>query len=362
MDPVIRRRTALLAIAATVAVLCLCWLLWRSRSKTAAPTPSSAAAASTPLSADGASSAEDRAPTQVYAHNLLLRKGPDFRIYVRWIRGQMLRTNPRINPSLDDSGSFILEIQKGVINANIGDVSNYLNSSSPPNAPLKHISIQPDGNQLKLHGTVHKIIPLPVELVGTLSATPDGRVRFHVTKLDVLKIPVKGLLGGFHIRLSDLVHASNVPGIEIAGNDIIFDTQILLPPPHIHGQLTTVRVRPPDIEVIYGNAPNDQGSLAQWHNFLRLRGGTLDFGNLTMHPVDLTMIDASKDAWFDLDLVNYQAQVVNGYTRMTAQDGMEIFMPDLDEMTPKKASHGITLEWLKNRNRSLPPDIPVKPK
>jgi hypothetical protein len=35
--------------------------------------------------------------------------------------------------------------------------------------------------------------------------------------------------------------------------------------------------------------------------------------------------------------VNYQAQLVNGYTRMTAQAGLEIFMPDLDEQTPKKA-------------------------
>jgi hypothetical protein len=41
----------------------------------------------------------------------------------------------------------------------------------------------------------------------------------------------------------------------------------------------------------------------------------LDFGKLTMRHVDLTMIDASQDPWFDLDLVNYQAQLVNGYTR-----------------------------------------------
>jgi hypothetical protein len=93
---------------------------------------------------------------------------------------------------------------------------------------------------------------------------------------------------------------------------------------------------------------------------LRLSGGTLDFGKLTMHHVDLTMIDASQDPWFDLDLVNYQAQLVNGYTRMTAQAGLEIFMPDLDEQTPKKAGQSITLEWLKDRNRSLPLDVPVK--
>jgi hypothetical protein len=78
------------------------------------------------------------------------------------------------------------------------------------------------------------------------------------------------------------------------------------------------------------------------------------------YDVDLTMIDASQDPWFDLDLVNYQAQLVNGYTRMTARAGLEIFMPDLDEKTPKNASQSITLEWLKNRNRSLPLDVPVK--
>jgi hypothetical protein len=32
-------------------------------------------------------------------------------------------------------------------------------------------------------------------------------------------------------------------------------------------------------------------------------------------------------------------------------------MPDLDEQTPKKASQSITLEWLKDRNRSLPLDV-----
>jgi hypothetical protein len=79
-----------------------------------------------------------------------------------------------------------------------------------------------------------------------------------------------------------------------------------------------------------------------------------------MNHADLTMIDASNDTWFDLDLVNYQAQLVNGYSRMTPQAGLEIFMPDVDEKAPKKTSQSITLEWLKDRNRSLPPDVPVK--
>ena len=291
----------------------------------------------------------------------MLRKGPEFRIYVSWIRGQMRRTKKQVNPSFDDPESFVFEIQKGVIRANIGDIGHFLNVNTPSSAPLKNISLRPDGDQLVLDGTIHKIVPLPVELRGTLAATADGRVQFHLTKLQVLKLPLKGLLGKLHIQLNDLVKSGNIPGIAIADNDIFFDTQKLLPPPRIHGQLTSVRILVPDIQVVYGNANVDENKLAQWHNFLKLSGGTLDFGKLTMHDVDLTMIDASTDPWFDLDLVNYQAQLVNGYTRMTAQAGLEIFMPDVDEKAaPQKASQAISLEWLKNRNKTLPPDIPVR--
>jgi len=49
-----------------------------------------------------------------------------------------------------------------------------------------------------------------------------------------------------------------------------------------------------------------------------------------MHQVDLTMVDISKDAWFDLDLNNYQNQMVDGYTHITPEAGLLIFMPDLD--------------------------------
>jgi len=89
-------------------------------------------------------------------------------------------------------------------------------------------------------------------------------------------------------------------------------------------QVMRVRVGIRDIEVIYGNASTDETGLAQWHSCFRLSGDTLDFGKLTMHHVDLTMIDASQHPWFDLDLVHYQAQLVNGYTRMTVQAGVEI--------------------------------------
>jgi hypothetical protein len=96
----------------------------------------------------------------------------------------------------------------------------------------------------------------------------------------------------------------------------------------------------------------------QWRNFLKLSDGTIDFGKLTMRHVDLIMIDLSNDAWFDLDLTHYQEQLVNGYTSMTPQAGLQIFMPDLDELRHNnKATQNVSMEWLKNRNSPPPPDV-----
>jgi len=355
-------------IAVLVGVILLASLLsWLLLAKHGGATPSSASGSSTgamsgALSTSASSSvSSESSSTNVYAHNLMLRKGPDFRIYVRWLRGQMVRTNRQINPSFDDPESFVLDIKTGVIRANMGDLNNFLNAGTIPGSPLKNIRLTGDGDQVKLQADLHKLIPVPIELTGTISAAPNNHIQLHVTKLSVLKIPMKAILGGLKVTLSDLFHPEGASGMQVAGNDIFFDTQKLVPPPHIRGQLTGVRVVNPDLEEIYGNAQEALTKVEQWRNFLRLNDGTIDFGKLTMHNVDLIMIDLSDDAWFDLDLNHYQDQLVNGYTRMTPQAGLQIFMPDLDDMRQKgKGTQSISLEWLKNRNLPPPADVTSK--
>lgn len=352
-----RKRSALLLSIAALLAFSLCWLLWPASSKSTSATSPAPSQPATPLALTGS----DKDATTVYAHNLRLRKGNQFRIYIRWIRGQMLRTKSTENPSFDDPDSFVFRLDEGVIHANLGDIGNYLNTAVPANFPLKHIAVVGEGDQVRLTGTMHKLLlPLPVELQTTVSATPDGRIHLHLTRINVLKLPLKALLGGLHVEIDDIMGKSPLIGVEVSKNDLFFDTTKLLPPPHIRGHLTSVRVDRPDLVLIYGDAPTDETALAKWHNFLRLEGGTLNFGKLSMHPTDLTLIDASNSAWFDLDLVNYQAQLVNGYSRMTPEAGLEVFMPSLDDKTPpKQANQAITLEWLRNRNQSLPADVPV---
>ena len=351
-----RVRFAMWTCVLVLAALFIIWFVRRAALSDTTGTPANSAIDGSSTAGDKALLSDDRGPTNVYAHNLMLRKGPDFRVYVRWLRGQMLRTRANDDPSFDDPDSFILVITNGVLRANIGDIANYLNSADAPKSPLKDIALSGDGDQIKVRGTLHKIVPLPIEITGTLSVAPNNLIQVHVTKVNVLKIPLKGLLGGLNIKVSDLFQPQGVPGVQVTGNDIVFDTVKLLPPPHIRGRLTSVRVSNPDLEEVFGDT-QDVTRVEKWRNFLRLSGGTIDFGKLTMHHVDLIMIDISNDAWFDLDLLHYQDQLINGYTRMTPQAGMQIFMPDLDLAKTKKARQDVNIEWMKNRNLSPPPDV-----
>jgi hypothetical protein len=351
-----RARLAL-GICIVLVVVLLGW--WRWRGKLAVPPPITT---HTPVAvikdADAPGSVPSAsAPTIIYAHNLMLRKGSTgFRVYVRWLSGQMARTSRNNNPSFDDPDSFVLDVKTGVIHTNVGDLATFLNQGVP-NSPLKNIKLSGDGDQLKLTGTLHKVIPLPIEVISTIGVAPDNRIQIHVNKINLLKIPFKKLLGGFNVTVASLFRSTDIPGVEVKDNDVFLDTAKAVPPPHIRGQLTSVRIINPDFQQIYGNAREDVTRVEQWRNYLQLRGGTIDFGKLTMRQVDLMMVDLSNSAWFDLDLTNYQDQLVNGYTRMTPQAGLQIFMPSLDQIPAEKKNHSISMEWLKHRNVPPPADI-----
>ena len=351
-------RLRLLTYAAGILlVAAMAWWLVRSRPRPVVPSPEETPVAVIENPDGRAASTSSSGPTTIYAHNLMLRKGDNgFRVYVRWLRGQMARTSRNVNPSFDEPESFYIDVKTGVIHTNVGDLANFLNQDVK-NSPLKNIKLSGDRDQLKLTGTLHKVIPLPIEVISTIGVAPDNRIQIHVNKINVLKIPFKKLLGSFNVTVASLFSSTQIDGVEVKDNDIFLDTGKAVPPPHIRGQLTSVKIINPDFQQIYGDAKEDVTRVEQWRNFLQLRGGTIDFGKLTMRQVDLMMVDLSNNAWFDLDLTNYQDQLVNGYTRMTPQAGLQIFMPSLDQIPPEKKNHSISMEWLKHRNMPPPADI-----
>ena len=111
--------------------------------------------------------------------------------------------------------NVLLNVQAGVIATSLADISGMLNGGLLKGMPLENVSLSAEGQQLKLKGTLHKGVPLPIEMVSDVHAAPDGRIQLHMTKLRVLKLPVKGLVRSFHINLGDLIGAQGASAADV---------------------------------------------------------------------------------------------------------------------------------------------------
>ena len=320
--------------------------------------PNSAATEPTPV-VPPANPADPR--TKVLMHNVNLTEKPDFHLRVRWLRGEMFPTDKKVPPSFDDPASFIIKIDAGVVASSLSEISDLLNGGLLNGSPLEKVSLAEDGKQLKLTGTLHKGVSVPVEMISDLGAAPDGRIRLHVVKLRVLKLPVKGLMQAFHLKLADVVGANGGPGVEVKNDDLYLNPQQLVPAPALRGKLTDAHLgnKTGDLITVFGDAQPEVNEVKEWRNFIRLYGGTLSFGKLTMKHTDLFLIDASQDEWFGFDLTRYQEQLVNSKIQMTPQAGLHIFMPDIQRIPSTAANRAINLQWMKNR--SIPPPAEATP-
>src|SRR5947208_3259391 len=143
-----RFRTGMLAGTILICVILIGWsvrLLSVGASAARSSVPSPGASDASFNTQRGGKDSEARA-TSVYAHNLELRKGPDFRIYVPWLRGRLVRTDREVNPSFDYPESFVLDVDSGIIRANMGDLVSYLNASAAGHSPLKNLTLTGDGD------------------------------------------------------------------------------------------------------------------------------------------------------------------------------------------------------------------------
>ncbi|HEV8132867.1 MAG TPA: hypothetical protein VGQ81_16590, partial [Acidobacteriota bacterium] len=223
------------------------------------------------------------AVTQVEMKNVDFHVDDTVVLRIKNLRGALLRTNKTTPPVFDDKKSFILRIDSGTIGLRTDSLSDLLNNYvfAYPHAPLERLSISTEGNQIKQKGTMHKVVDVPFEIVGNLTATPEGKIRLHPKSIKAAGIPVKGLMHLFDIELSELIKAREARGVKIDNNDLIMDPERMLPPPEIRGWVTAVQIEGDEVIQVFGprNEPT-QGirhltpSIPKAANYMYYQGGT----------------------------------------------------------------------------------------
>jgi hypothetical protein len=261
---------------------------------------------------------------------------PEIPLRIRTLNGHM-RSRKGGAIMFDDKSSFAIAVDAAEVGLTGPALSVLLNKYvfGFRGSPLTNLRISISGNQIVQKGTLHKVAALPFEIRAQLSVTPDGRIKIHPLRTEILGLHVDKLMKGLGLSLEKIVNLSKAKGATVDGNDIFLSPNSILPPPEIEGKLTDVRVEPAEIVLTYGSLASvaqvpvpDAGATS----YMYYRGGVLRFGKLMMLDADMFITELDPDDAFRFDLDRYQQQLVAGYSRTLESGGLEVWMRDIDKV------------------------------
>jgi hypothetical protein len=274
--------------------------------------------------------------TRVQMQNVDFFVDAQIPLRIRHLKGTM-RSREGGPILFDDKRSFIFTVEAADVGLTGPDLSLLLNKYvfGFKGSPLTNLRVTISGNEIVQKGTLHKVVALPFEIRAQLSATPDGRIRIHPVRTEILGLHVDKLMKGLGLSLQEIVNLSKAKGASVKGNDIFLMPNAILPPPEIEGKVTAVRIEKDQIVMTYGSG----GSAARMpvpdrtaNNYMYYLGGTLRFGKLMMLDADLLITELDTADPFRFFLDRYKAQLVAGYSRTLESGGLEVWMRDLDKL------------------------------
>jgi len=286
-------------------------------------------------------SGEQKARVKVQMRNVMYHFTDSVVVHIETLNGSVIPVGENKIPVFDDAKSFDIQIDSARIAISTSSLANVLNSYvfARPDAPLKGISVSIEKGLLKIKGKLHSKGDIPFETDGVLSPTPDGKIRLHSEKIKTLHVPVKGLMDLLDVEIDDLVKTGKVPGVTIDQNDLILDLEKILPPPHIQGKIRSIRFEGDTLVQTFGSGEAKSIKYLRLGNYMSYRGNTLRFGKLTMSDADMILIDMNPADPFDFFLDHYKEQVSAGYTKITPELGLRVYVKDFSKLHQRRTQN-----------------------
>jgi hypothetical protein len=280
--------------------------------------------------------------TQASMRNVNFYLMPNGALRIRKLRGTVRSLNG--GPVLfDDKNSFVIHLTYAEIGLNGTDITTLMNKYifAYPGAPLKRLKVHTSGSQVVQTGIMHKILDIPFSITADVSMTPEGLIRLHPVKTEILGVDGDKLMRAFGLSLQKILDLSKAKGVTVKGNDLFLDPVKILPPPAIEGHATAIRVDGDQLVQTFGTVaeatPLPQPDTAA-ASFMFFKGGTLHFGKLLMLDAEMQIVDLRPTGFFNFDLDRYKEQLVAGYERTLPDLGLEVYMLGLDKLSTGKAT------------------------
>lgn len=259
---------------------------------------------------------------------------------VKWLRGQVLTTEPGSTAWLDKPASFRVRATSGLVALDGDAITALLNeiAFNYPGAPIKNLRVKIEKGSVVQSGTLHKGVNIPFQMWSVPVLQPDGLLRLHPDRLSIFGVNGLTLMHALGLHLDKFMDLSKAHGASVKGDDILLDPLQIIPPPLIEGKLTAVRIegtlmiqefaRTAD-DTIFGTFVKPETGA---HNYIYFRGGTLRIGKLTMTDTDLMIRDVDETDPFDVYFAEYNRQLVAGHTNNLANLGLRAWMVDYGKL------------------------------
>ena len=309
--------------------------------------PAASPAPASPVAPAEAPTAETTTPTSTTGrgvktemHNVLFHLTEDASAHLETLSGEIWPVGKFEMPTFGDKNSFEVRVTRGRISITPEALSSIMNEYvfAAKDAPLKELSVTIDKGRLKIKGKMPSKGDIPFETAGTVSVTPDGRLRVHTEKVKALHVPVKGVMGVLGIELASVLNTSKIDGLDTEKNDLLMDLSQLLPPPHIRGKVTGVKVERNAIITIFGDGEKSAPASKETGNYMVFLGNPVRFGKLTMENADITVLDLDPGDPLDWNQDHYKDQLVAGYSKITPSFGLRAYVKDFAKLSRVSAS------------------------
>ena len=101
--------------------------------------------------------------------------------------------------------------------------------------------------------------------------------------------------------------------------------------------MVSVRVEGNNIIQIFGGSDAQPVKYVRAGNYMAFRHNRLRFGKLLMNDADLILIDMDRADPLDFFLEHYREQLSAGYTKVTSESGLRVYVKDYNKLHPAKA-------------------------
>lgn len=272
-------------------------------------------------------------------NNVDLHMTSDITVHVRHLRGSFQPAAKRDVPFLDDTASYSVTVDSGVVALDMVSLNALMNRTlADENSNLDRLKIGVDDKgSLSQKGVIDKAVSIPFSAKAGIEATPDGKLRVFTKSVKGFGVPMTRLMKVFHLEMDDLLKVKPGRGVTVRDNDLILDPALLMPAPSLKGVITSARIESGAVVQVFGDGKVRHLSPPPVaRNYIYWRGGSLSFGKLTMVATDLELVDMDPKDPFDFSVEGWNDQLVAGYSKTTATRGLKAHMPDYNDLEARR--------------------------